>query len=624
MALRIEDYALIGDTQTAALVGCDGSIDWLCVPRFDSSACFAALLGTADNGRWLIHPAGSIEVTGQDRRYRAGTLVLETEFATAHGEVRIIDFMPPRETKPDVVRIVEGLQGDVEMEMELIIRFDYGWQIPWVRLVRPDRTKPGAHRGAHPGADRGAHPGADPAVLAIGGPDALVLRTPVETRGHDLRTVASFRVTEGQRIPFVLTAFPSHQPIPAPVDPEDALRDTMAFWETWTGRLRDVHGPWQEQARRSLVTLKALTNLPTGGIVAAPTTSLPEELGGVRNWDYRYCWVRDATLTLAALLESGAVTEAAAWRRWLLRAAAGSPEQLQIMYGPAGERRLPELELDWLAGYEGSRPVRIGNAAAKQFQLDVYGELMDALERARRRGVDEDKSSWDLQLAVMSFLEQHWSQPDNGIWEVRGPLRHFVHSKVMAWVAFDRAIAAVERHGLSGPVARWRQVRQQIHQEVCRHGYDAAKGSFTQYYGSPELDASLLMIPLVGFLPPTDERVIGTVLAIQRELQVDGLVMRYQTHGTVDGLPGREGTFLACSFWLVDNLALIGRVDDARALFEHLLSLTNDVGLLSEEYDTRAARQVGNFPQAFSHVGLVNSARLLAQALEPAGERPAR
>ncbi len=609
MAQRIEDYALIGDTQTAALIGRDGSLDWLCVPRFDSGACFAALLGTEDHGRWLLRPAATVEVTAQTRHYKGDTMVLETDYTTATGEVRVIDFMPPRETRPDVVRIVEGRRGEVDMDMELVIRFDYGWQVPWVRRIHGDDDP----------EERGT-PSA-PGILAVGGPDALVLRTPVPTRGHDLRTHASFTVKHGERIPFVLTAFPSHEPLPKPVEPEVALADTIAFWDKWSRELRDVHGPWQDQARRSLITLKALTYLPTGGIVAAPTTSLPEELGGVRNWDYRYCWVRDATLTLNALLESGADAEAKAWRRWLLRAAAGSPDQLQIMYGPAGERRLPEMELDWLPGYEGSRPVRLGNAAAQQFQLDVYGELMDALEQARCCGVNENRSSWSLQRAVMDHLEQHWSEPDNGIWEVRGPRRHFVHSKVMAWVAFDRAIAGVERHGLSGPVERWRAVRQEIHDEVCQQGYNADQQAFTQYYGSTDLDASVLMIPLVGFLPPTDERVIGTVNAVERELLSDGLVMRYQTHGSVDGLPGREGTFLPCSFWLVDNLALIGRADDARARFEHLLTLANDVGLLSEEYDTRAGRQVGNFPQAFSHVGLVNSARRLAQALQRQGEK---
>ena len=615
MARPIEDYALIGDTQTAALVSADGSIDWMCVPRFDSEACFAALLGNAGNGHWAIRPAASVKVTGHRRRYQSDTLVLETDFATDQGEVRVIDFMPPRDTKPDVVRIVEGRSGTVAMEMELVIRFDYGAQIPWVRRIRRATT---AGPPTHPDGPGGPDTPAD--ILAVAGPNALVLRTPVATRGQDLRTRATFSIQAGQRVPFVLTSFPSHEPVPGPIDAEAALADTITFWRDWTSGLRDVHGPWERQVRRSLITLKALTYLPTGGIVAAPTTSLPEELGGVRNWDYRYCWVRDATLTLDALLEAGAVTEASAWRNWLLRAAAGSPDQLQIMYGPAGERRLPEMELPWLSGYEASAPVRIGNAAAQQFQLDVYGELMDALERARCSGVVEDSWSWALQRSVMSFLEHHWAEPDNGIWEVRGPRRHFVHSKVMAWVAFDRAITGCEKHDLGGPVERWREIRDRIHHEVCAQGYDRQKGAFTQYYGASDLDASVLMIPIVGFLPATDERVVGTVEAIERELVADGLVMRYQTHGTVDGLPGKEGTFLPCSFWLVDNLAMMGRVDEARERYEQLLALCNDVGLLAEEYDPRLGRQVGNFPQAFSHVGLVNSARSLALALAQGGK----
>jgi GH15 family glucan-1,4-alpha-glucosidase len=591
---RLEHYGLIGDTQTAALVGHDGSIDWLCFPRFDSGACFAALLGTPEHGRWLIRPTG--EVIRQTRRYREHTLILETDFETADGEVRLIDFMPPRETKPDVVRIVEGIGGQVSMQMELVIRFDYGWQVPWVYHD-------------------------DHSLRAVGGPDGLVLRTPVETRGKKMRTLAAFTVGEGERVPFVLTWFPSHEPLPRPIHPEHALRDTLTFWKDWTGSLRQVHGPWERQVRRSLITLKALTYAPTGGIVAAATTSLPEDLGGVRNWDYRYCWVRDATLTLDALLESGAVDEAEAWRGWLLRAAAGSPEQLQIMYGPACERRLIEYELDCLPGYENSRPVRVGNAAAEQFQLDVYGELMDAMDRARRHGLQEHSETWALQVALMDFVEQHWADPDNGIWEVRGPRRHFVHSKVMAWVAIDRAVAAVEQYGLPGPLDRWKELRQRIHDEVCERGFNRSKGAFTQYYGCDELDASVLMIPLVGFLPPTDERMVSTIEAIERELVVDGFVQRYQTYGEVDGLPGREGAFLACTFWLVDNLALMGRVDDAKAMFERLLALGNDLGLYSEEYDPKAHRMVGNYPQAFTHVGLVNSARNLSRVLK---ERPPR
>jgi GH15 family glucan-1,4-alpha-glucosidase len=595
VALRIEDYGLIGDTQTAALVGRDGSIDWFCLPRFDSGACFAALLGTPDQGRWLLAPSG--EVTRQSWRYQPDTLILEHEFETADGAVRITDFMPPRETKPDIVRVVEGLRGEVAMKMELIIRFDYGLVIPWV--VRDDHM-----------------------LRAIGGPNGLVLRTPVATKGRRMTTVADFTVSEGQRVPFVLTWFPSHEALPAPVDPERALADTVEYWNDWGRGADSVRGPWRDAVRRSLITLKALTFAPTGGIVAAPTTSLPEALGGVRNWDYRYCWVRDATLTLDALLECGRLDEAVAWRNWLLRAAAGAPDQLQIMYGPAGERRLPEFELDYLPGYENSRPVRVGNAAAGQFQLDVYGELMDAMERSRHHGIEETKWSWELQRTLMEFVGEHWSDPDDGIWEVRGPRQHFVHSRVMAWVAMDRAIRAVEHYGLKGPVEQWRKLRREIHTEVTANGFDKAKGAFTQYYGSDGLDASVLMIPLVGFLPASDPRVKSTVEAIERELVVDGFVRRYQNEAGVDGLPGTEGAFLACSFWLVDNLALIGRVDDARVMFERLLGLCNDLGLLSEEYDPAAKRLVGNYPQAFSHVGLVNSARNLTRVIERHQARP--
>jgi GH15 family glucan-1,4-alpha-glucosidase len=587
MALPLADYALIGDTQTAALVGRDGSIDWLCFPRFDSGACFSALLGTPDHGRWLVAPEGP--VLERQWRYQPGTLILETEYRTSTGRVRVTDFMPPRETKPDVVRIVEGLEGQVQMETELIIRFDYGLQVPWIQRKGQSLT-------------------------AVAGPDGLVLRTPVEVEGEALRHRASFAVSAGQRVPFVLTWFPSHEPPPRAVDPPQALKDTVGYWTEWVANLRGVAGPYKDRLVRSLITLKALTYAPTGGIMAAPTTSLPETFGGVRNWDYRFCWVRDATLTLNALMEAGAVDEAEAWRGWLLRAAAGSPDQLQIMYGPAGERLLPEFELDWLPGYQASRPVRVGNAASQQFQLDVYGELMDAMARARAHGIDEDSASWDLQRAVLAFLEDHWSDPDNGLWEVRGPRRHFVHSRVMAWVAFDRAVQAIEKHGLSGPLERWKGLRQTIHDEVCTQGFSTAKGAFSQYYGTDELDASLLMIPLVGFLPADDPRVVGTVEAIQKELMHDGFVLRYRTHGEVDGLPGGEGAFLACTFWLVDNLALMGRIDDAMAIFERLSSLCNDLGLLAEEYDVAHGCMVGNFPQAFSHVGLVNSAFNLTRA----------
>jgi GH15 family glucan-1,4-alpha-glucosidase len=594
VALRIEDYALIGDTQTAALVGRDGSIDWLCLPRFDSGACFAALLGAPEHGRWLLAPTAP--VTSRSWRYRPDSLVLEQEFETDEGAVRITDFMPPRETKPDVVRLVEGLGGDVRMTMELVIRFDYGLTIPWVR--RDDHM-----------------------LRAIAGPNALVLRTPVQTVGKRMTTVADFSVGKGQRVPFVLTWFPSHEAPPRPVDPEQALVDTLGYWAAWSAGVTGIRGPWRDVVQRSLITLKALTYAPTGGIVAAATTSLPEDLGGVRNWDYRYCWVRDATLTLDALMQCGRRDEAASWRNWLLRAAAGAPEQLQIMYGPAGERRLPEFELDYLPGYEGSRPVRIGNAAAGQFQLDVYGELMDAMDRARHHGINETKWSWDLQKAVMAFVEKHWSDPDDGIWEVRGPRRHFVHSRVMAWVAADRAVKGVEQYGLKGPVERWRKLRRAIHVDVTEHAFNHAKGAFTQYYGSDALDASVLMIPLVGFLPASDPRVKSTVEAIERELVVDGFVRRYQNEAGVDGLPGGEGAFLACSFWLAENLAMLGRLDEARALFERLLGVSNDLSLLAEEYDPAAKRLVGNYPQAFSHVGLINTARNLTRILSrrPAG-----
>jgi GH15 family glucan-1,4-alpha-glucosidase len=587
MALALEDYALLGDTQAAALVGRDGSIDWLCLPRFDSGACFAGLLGTPDHGRWVLAPESPI--IEQRWRYQPDTLILECEYRTAEGAVRVTDFMPPRETRPDVVRIVEGLEGKVPMTMELVIRFDYGLQIPWVQQE-------------------------DGCLTAKAGPDGLVLRTPVHVHGHNMRHRANFSVSAGERIPFALTWFPSHEPPPRPIDPEQALVDTQSYWQDWVAELHGVHGPDEELVVRSLITLKALTYAPTGGIIAAATTSLPEDVGGVRNWDYRFCWVRDATLTLDALMEAGAVDEAEAWRQWLLRAVAGSPDQLQIMYGPAGERRLSEFEIEWLPGYEKSSPVRIGNAAAGQFQLDVYGELMDAMARARAHGIDEDSASWALQRAVMTFVEEHWSDSDNGLWEVRGPRRHFVHSRVMAWVAVDRGVRAIERFGLSGPLERWKSLRETIHAEVCAEGFNPRRGSFTQYYGSEDLDASLLMIPLVGFLPADDQRVIGTVEAIQKDLMEDGFVMRYRTHQEVDGLPGREGVFLACTFWLADNLALMGRVDEARAIFDRLTSRCNDLGLMSEEYDVRRRRMVGNFPQAFSHVGLVNTAFNLKRA----------
>jgi GH15 family glucan-1,4-alpha-glucosidase len=578
--VRIEDYGLIGDTQTAALVSREGSIDWLCFPRFDSAACFAALLGGPEHGRWSLRPAG--DVVAVTRSYRGDTLVLDTELTTATGRVRVTDCMPVRGRYPDIVRVVEGLDGEVDMHMQLVIRFDYGSVIPWVRS-REGR------------------------LTAVAGPEALQLRTPVKTEGHGLTTVADFTVRRGEKVPFVLTWYSSVDPTPADVDAFDVVEDTVAWWEQWI-RTCTYEGEWAPHVRRSLLTLKALTYAPTGGIVAAPTTSLPECIGGVRNWDYRYCWLRDASFTLYALMSAGFATEATAWRDWLLRAVAGSPWQLQMMYGPAGERRLPELVLDWLPGYEGSAPVRIGNAAARQFQLDVYGEVMDSLHQARRIGVESDDESWNLQRAVVDFVAETWTHPDEGIWEVRGPRRHFTHSKVMAWVAFDRAVRAVEDYGLPGDVERWRVVRDEIHADVCAKGFDAALGSFTQSYGSDALDASLLLIPLVGFLPITDPRVQGTIEAIEKGLVQDGFVRRYVEEPEVDGLPEGEGVFLPCSFWLADDLALLGRVEEATDLFERCLDVANDLGLLSEEYDPSAGRLLGNFPQAFSHVALVNTA----------------
>jgi GH15 family glucan-1,4-alpha-glucosidase len=594
MALRIEDYALIGDTHTAALVGSDGSIDWICLPRFDSAACFAALLGEPQHGRWLIAPAEP--VTRVTRRYRPGTLVLETEFTTASGVVRLVDCMPPVESIPNVLRQVEGVSGRVPMRMELVIRFDYGWIVPWVRRV-------------------------DGTVVAVAGPDALALHTPADVHGEDLRTVSDFMVNAGDRVPFLLSWFPSHESPPMDLDVDTAIDDAERWWRAWSDRCT-YRGEWREAVISSLVTLKALTYLPTGGIVAAPTTSLPEALGGVRNWDYRYCWLRDATFTLYALILGGYRDEAVAWRDWLLRAVAGSPSQMQILYGVSGERRLDEQTIEWLPGYERSAPVRIGNRAVTQLQLDVYGEVNDALHQARKAGIPPDRYAWSVQGKLLEFLETAWMEPDEGIWEVRGPRQHFTHSKMMAWVAFERAVRSIERFGLDGPADRWRHLRDTIHAEVCARGYDANRGAFTQAYGSHALDASLLMMPLVGFLPATDPRVLGTVRAIERELVEDGLVLRYRTHETDDGLPPGEGVFLPCSFWLADNYALAGRTDDARALFEHLLSLRNDVGLLAEEYDPRAQRLLGNFPQAFTHVGLVNTAyNLTPRERGPATER---
>jgi GH15 family glucan-1,4-alpha-glucosidase len=574
---------MIGDLQTAALVERGGSIDWLCFPRFDSAACFAALLGEPDNGRWLLAPAAGGTTS---RRYRGETLVLETTWENDEGAVRVYDFMPPRGKAPDVVRIVEGIRGKVEMRSELVIRFDYGHIIPWLRRVDSS------------------------ARVAVAGPDGLCFRTDARTRGENLRTVSTFTVEKGERVPFVLTWFPSHGDLPPEIDPEKAFTETDEFWREWIGACKaDIPDEWRDALIRSLIVLKALIYEPTGGIVAAPTTSLPEWIGGVRNWDYRYCWLRDATLTLLALLHADYEEEAKAWRTWLVRAIAGDPADIQVMYGVAGERRLTELELPWLAGYEDSSPVRIGNAASEQLQIDVFGEVIDALYQARAHGLRFARNPWELQKVLLDHLERIWQEPDEGIWEIRGDRHHFVHSKVMAWVAFDRAVRSVEEHAVDGPVDRWRALRDEIHAAVCERGFDEELGSFVQSYGSKELDASLLLIPLVGFLPASDRRVRGTIEAIEKSLVVDGLVLRYRTHETgVDGLPPGEGVFLPCSFWLVDCLELIGRHDDAYVLFERLLALANDVGLIAEEYDPKAQRLLGNFPQAFTHLALVNSA----------------
>ncbi|MCP3821271.1 glycoside hydrolase family 15 protein [Streptomyces sp. A3M-1-3] len=587
MTQRIEDYALIGDLQTAALVGRDGSVDWLCLPRFDSAACFAALLGDQENGHWRIAPEGAGNCTR--RGYADDSLVLESIWETEHGAVKVSDLMPQRDVAPDVVRIIEGLSGEVAMRSTLRLRFDYGSIVPWMR--RSD-----GHR------------------VAIAGPDSVWLRSEpaVKTWGKRNATYSTFTVAEGERVAFVLTWHPSHEPRPALVDPFEALQHSLEDWQEWSGRCR-YQGPYREAVLRSLITLKALTYAPTGGIVAAPTTSLPEEIGGVRNWDYRYCWLRDATLTLGSLLSAGYLDEAAAWRDWLLRAVAGDPADLQIMYGLAGERRLPETELPWLRGYESSAPVRIGNAAVNQLQLDVYGEVIDSLHLARCAGLVAEKNAWHLQVSLLGFLENSWREPDEGLWEVRGPRRHFVHSKVMAWVAADRAVRTLEAEpSLSGSLGRWRAMRDEVHREVCEKGYDPVRNTFTQFYGSEELDAATLLIPRVGFLPPDDPRVIGTIDAVRDELGHGGLVRRYSTEGRpVDGLPGDEGTFLACSFWLADALRMTGRVKEAREVFERLLSLRNDVGLLAEEYDPLSGRQLGNYPQAFSHIGLVGTALAL-------------
>jgi GH15 family glucan-1,4-alpha-glucosidase len=583
MPLPIEDYALIGDTQSAALVGKDGSIDWLCLPRFDSDSCFAALLGTPEHGRWLLAPQGGVRRV--ERRYRPGTLVLETDFHTDTGTLRVIDCMPPRGGEPDLVRQVVCLSGHVSVHMELTARFGYGNRTPWV------------HRNSH-------------GMASMAGPDALHLLCHVPTRIKGSTVCATFSLSAGHRADFLLTWHPSHEPPPHGVEAHSAVVNTEEWWRQWSAHCT-YQGPWREHVLRSLIVLKALTYSPTGGIVAAPTTSLPEALGGVRNWDYRYCWLRDATFTLLALLDAGYVEEARAWREWLLRAVAGEPSELQIMYGVAGERRLTELELPWLPGYQGSRPVRIGNGAVSQFQLDVYGEVLDCLYQASQSGVARSDEAWTLKRHLLDFLESHWEQPDEGIWEVRGARQHFTYSKVMAWVAVDRALRMAEAYGLPAPLERWRALRSRIHAQVCAQGYDAGRNHFVQAYGSRELDASLLLIPQVGFLPPEDARVVGTVEAIQRELCEDGFVYRYDSGRTGDGLPAGEGAFLACSFWLADALTQLCRVDEARALFERLLSLCNDVGLLAEEYHPGSHRMLGNFPQAFSHVALINTAKNL-------------
>jgi GH15 family glucan-1,4-alpha-glucosidase len=601
MPLPIEDYALIGDCHTAALVGRDGSIDWLCLPRFDSGACFAALLGGPEHGRWLIAPVALSQ--GVRRRYRDGTLILETDFETSEGAVRITDFMPFSNERWDVVRIVEGLRGQVAMRMELVIRFDYGSIVPWVRQV-------------------------DGTLVATAGPHTLELHADVAVRGENMTTVADFQVAEGERIPFTLNYHPSFEASVQAVDAQTALVEVEKSWREWSER-SSYRGKWRAAVVRSLITLKALTYGPTGGIVAAPTTSLPEHRGGVRNWDYRYCWLRDATFTLNSLLLAGYHEEAADWREWLLRAVAGNPADLQTLYGVTGERRLDEYVVGWLPGYGGAAPVRVGNAATKQFQLDVYGEVMDTLHLARAAGLEPEPAAWRIQVALLKFLEANWQEPDEGIWEVRGPRLRFTHSKVMAWVAFDRAVKDVEAFGLEGPVERWREVREAIHAQVCAQAYDAERNTFVQSYGSPYVDASLLLIPQVGFLPPDDPRVRGTIEAIERSLVVDGLVQRYSTATHVDALPPGEGTFLPCSFWLADSLALVGRREEAEALFERLVALANDVGLLSEEYDARERRMLGNFPQALTHMALINTARLLsipeheAKRASEAGERPA-
>jgi GH15 family glucan-1,4-alpha-glucosidase len=593
---RIEDYGLIGDSETAALVGRDGSIDWLCWPAFDSDACFAALLGSRRNGRWLIAPAD--EQARISRRYWDNTLILETRFETADGTVAIVDFMPPRGYASDIVRLVRGIKGSVKMRMELIIRFGMGSDIPWVR-----RTEDGG------------------ALLAICGPDMTVLRTPVKTRGEDMTTVADFEVSEGNTIPFVVTYGASHLALPNPIDPARALQDTEDFWRDWCSRCT-YEGDNRDLVMRSLVTLKALTYKPTGGIVAAPTTSLPEKLGGARNWDYRYCWLRDATFTLLALMNSGYTEEASAWHNWLLRAAAGAPGNMQIMYGIKGERRLLEWEAGWLPGYEGAQPVRVGNAAHAQLQLDVYGELIDAFHQSRVTKLKLDDETWDLECTVLDHLAEVWDQPDHGIWERRGEGRHYVFSKVMCWVAFDRGIKSAEQFGFKAPLDRWKFLRDTIHRDVCAKGFDRKLNSFVESYGATWLDASVLLLPAVGFLPGSDPRIRGTIAAIERDMMRDGFVLRHDPREVTSEVQPIEGAFLACSLWLADAYVLAGELQKAQALFDRVIGVANDLGLLAEEYDPGAGRQTGNFPQALTHIALVNTAHNLSEARH-ANDKPA-
>ncbi len=594
MAQKIEDYALIGDCETAALVGRDGSIDWLCWPAFDSDACFCAILGDETNGRWLIAPKDEAKIS---RRYLGDNLILETRFATEGGEVALVDFMPPRGKASDIVRLVRGIKGSVRMRMQLVIRFGFGVDIPWVRRCE------------------------DGSLLAVAGQDMTVLRTPVETKGEDLTTVAEFEVNAGETVPFVLTYGPGHLEPPKPIDPEVALQETEAFWMEWASRAKP-DGDYHDLVMRSLITLKALTFGPTGGIVAAPTTSLPEKLGGARNWDYRFCWLRDATFTLLALMNSGYTEEASAWHSWLLRAAAGAPDRMQIMYGIWGQRRLLEWEAEWLDGYEGAKPVRIGNAAHAQLQLDVYGELIDAFHQSRKAKLKLDDESWALECAVLTHLAEVWDQPDHGIWERRGDAKHYVFSKVMTWVAFDRGIKSAEAFGFKAPLAHWRVLRDTIHREVCQKGFDAGMNSFVESYGADVLDASLLLLPGVGFLPPEDPRMRGTIAAIENGLMRDGFVLRHDPREITDETQPIEGAFLACTLWLADAHVLAGDLDKAQVLLDRVVGIANDVGLLAEEYDSEARRQTGNFPQALTHIALINTAQNLSAARKES-EKPA-